>query len=146
MRAFSFGFDAMNDSPQELLLRPADRIKARAHFQRTQEHGRKHHTTNFLVLVLPREDGGPTRVGITVTKKVGNAVQRNRIKRIVREVFRRERSRFPSGCDVVWIAKTGCGDMTYAKVSEQVPRRWTFPVKQATPPAGKHVAPPGVPR
>lgn len=93
----------------------------------TQERGRKHHTLNFLVVVLPRGDEGPARVGITVTKKVGNAVARNRIKRIVREVFRRERARFPVGCDIVWIAKNGCVDMTYAKVSAQVPSRWSMP-------------------
>ena len=110
---------------QQLL--PTDRVKKRAHFQMTQERGRKHHTLNFLVVVLPRGDEGPPRLGITVTKKVGNAVQRNRIKRIVREVFRRERTRFPTGCDIVWIAKHGCVGMTYAKVLEQVPTRWTMP-------------------
>ena len=39
-----------------------------------------------------------------MTKKVGTAVQRNRIKRVVREVFRRHRSMFPAGHDVVFIA------------------------------------------
>ena len=117
----------MNESTPALRLLPSDRVKKRAHFQMTQERGRKHHTLNFLVVVLPRGDEGPARVGITVTKKVGNAVERNRIKRIVREVFRRERTRFPKGCDIVWIAKHGCADMTYAKVSAQVPTRWTMP-------------------
>ena len=126
----------MNDSTPALRLLsrkgnqqlfPSDRVKKRAHVQMTQERGRKHHTLNFLVVVLPRGDEGPPRLGITVTKKVGNAVQRNRIKRIVREVFRRERTRFPTGCDIVWIAKHGCVGMTYAKVLEQVPTRWTMP-------------------
>lgn len=112
--------------PTQCLL-PTSRVKRRSDFQATQERGRKHHTTNFLVLVLPRPDEGPSRIGITVTKKVGNAVQRNRIKRLVREVFRKERARFPEGCDIIWIAKTGCVDMTYDKVSAQVPKRWTLP-------------------
>ena len=94
--------------------------------RRRRSAGRKHHTANFLVLVLPRGEG-PSRVGITVTKKVGNAVVRNRIKRLVREVFRKESARFPEGCDIVWIAKAGCVEMTYEKVSAQVPKRWTLP-------------------
>lgn len=47
----------------------------------------------------------PTRLGVTVTRKVGRAHQRNRIKRLVREVFRQERSRLPPGYDMVWVAK-----------------------------------------
>lgn len=47
----------------------------------------------------------PTRLGVTVTRKVGRAHQRNRIKRLVREVFRQERSHLPPGYDMVWVAK-----------------------------------------
>lgn len=75
-----------------------------------QSRGRKHHTRHFLVFIAPREETGesdllPTRLGITVTRKVGNAVERNRIKRLVREVFRRNHRRLPAGYDVVWVAK-----------------------------------------
>ena len=48
-----------------------------------------------------------------MTKKVGNAVQRNRIKRLVREAFRRNRQLFPDSEDVVFIAKRGAGDIDY---------------------------------
>ncbi len=46
-----------------------------------------------------------TRLGVTVTRKVGPAVKRNRIKRWVREAFRRERGALPPGFDMVWVAK-----------------------------------------
>jgi ribonuclease P protein component len=65
--------------------------------------GRRVATRWFLVFVAPREGGG-ARLGITVTRKVGKAVHRNRIKRLVREWFR-EHSRRMGGCDVVVIAK-----------------------------------------
>ena len=53
-----------------------------------------------------RGDGGRTRLGITVTRKVGNAVRRNRIKRLVREWFRQRGDGF-GACDLVVIAKRG---------------------------------------
>lgn len=53
---------------------------------------------------MQREDQGPIRLGITVTRKVGNAVRRNRIKRLVREWFRQRRESV-KGLDLVIIAK-----------------------------------------
>lgn len=116
-----------------LTLRPTDRLKRREEFRRVQDTGKKHHTRHFLVVVLARPDDGPPRIGVTVTKKVGNAVQRNRVKRLVREVFRRERARFPMGCDVVFIAKDGAPDLRYDDVLAEVPTRWT--VRRAPAPA-----------
>ena len=48
-----------------------------------------------------------------MTKKVGNAVQRNRIKRVVREVFRRNRQLFPASHDIVFIAKREATEISY---------------------------------
>jgi ribonuclease P protein component len=124
--------DPTEPSPRQT-LRPTDRLKRREDFRRVQERGRKHHTKHFLVLVLPRGDEGPPRVGVTVTKKVGNAVQRNRVKRLVREVFRRNRDRFPSGCDVVWIAKDGAPELGYEEVLAELPARLTRPSAERSP-------------
>ena len=54
----------------------------------------------------------PTRVGVTVTRKVGAAHQRNRIKRLVREVFRQERLLLVPGYDMVWVAKRNAVETT----------------------------------
>ena len=88
-------------------LRPDDRLKLRRDFVRAQQGGRKVHTAHFVVCVLARGDADRPRVGVTVTRKIGGAVQRNRVKRLVREVFRCNRELFPVGCDVVLIAKEG---------------------------------------
>lgn len=93
-------------------FRRGDRLKKRYEFRQVQLNGRRIHTPHFLIVVLPNTSSH-TRLGITVTKKVGNAVQRNRIKRVAREVFRRNRSLFPAGHDVVLIAKRGATDLDY---------------------------------
>jgi len=57
-----------------------------------------------------------------VTKKVGTAVQRNRIKRVVREVFRRNRSLFPASHDLVFIAKRGATEIGYESLLSELRR------------------------
>lgn len=113
------------------------RIRRRRDFLRVQRSGTKLHTRFFLVFVAPsalREPGGAgpasdpssreqlpgTRLGVTVTRKVGKAVKRNRIKRLVREAFRRERHALPAGLDMVWVAKRDAAAATYADVVQDV--------------------------
>lgn len=102
------------------------RLKQRRDFLRVQQGGRKLHVEHFLVFVAPRlspegdaasePEALPTRLGITVTRKIGCAVVRNRIKRLVREVFRRNRERLPSGLDLVFVAKQQAAALEYADV------------------------------
>jgi ribonuclease P protein component len=72
------------------------------------DKGRRHYTRRFIVFVRPREElEGPWRLGVTVSGKVGSAVRRNRIKRLVREYFRLNRERIPDGRDFIVVAKRG---------------------------------------
>ena len=110
------------------------RLRRRREFLRVQRGGRKHHTRFFLVFVAPtKRDSqherpgsdapsdlpGP-RLGVTVTRKVGKAVTRNRIKRLVREAFRRERTRLPTGIDMVWVAKRDAASTTFEAVVDDM--------------------------
>jgi ribonuclease P protein component len=79
------------------------RLRRRGDFLRIQRHGVKVAADPLLGLAL-RNAQGVTRLGITISKKVGNAVVRNRIRRALREVFRRQRDTFPEGIDLVLIA------------------------------------------
>jgi ribonuclease P protein component len=81
------------------------RLRRRAEFVAVQQGGLKLHGRNLLALAQKRSDPGLVgRLGITVTKKVGNAVVRNRIKRLLRE-WMRLNGWIPAGWDVVLVAK-----------------------------------------
>ena len=110
---------ASSDEPQR--FRRGDRLKKRYEFRQAQLRGRRIHTPHFLIVVLPNALQN-TRLGITVTKKVGTAVQRNRIKRVVREVFRRNRPLFPGSHDIVFIAKRGSTGIDYESLLNELQR------------------------
>jgi len=98
-------------------LRRSDRIRRRSHYLTIRKLGERVHTANFVVALIGTGSG--RRLGITVTKRVKNAVHRNRIKRLVREVFRRNRQLFPEGSDVVVIARPGAEKLDYGRVREE---------------------------
>lgn len=107
----------------------AVRLRKRREFLQIQGAGAKLHLRHFLVFfstpasALPPRRPGPAgdealvRLGVTVTRKVGPAVVRNRIKRFVREAFRRKRGSFTPGCDMVWVAKQSAASVGYAEVA-----------------------------
>jgi ribonuclease P protein component len=97
----------------------------RGEFVRVQQQGRRIHTAHFILLLLraPARDANPyTRLGVTVGRRVGGAVQRNRIKRLVREVFRRNRPLFPPEYDVVLVGRPGAERLDYASVRNELVR------------------------
>jgi ribonuclease P protein component len=70
-------------------------------------NGRSHAGRDLVLYVFPRGSDEPPRLGLSVSRKVGGAVERNRVKRLLREAFAQEVGRLPIGADAVVIARPG---------------------------------------
>ncbi|MGH7805868.1 MAG: ribonuclease P protein component [Candidatus Binatia bacterium] len=88
------------------------RIRSRGEFQTIQRRGRRRHSPHFIVISIDRPTATVPRLGITVSRMVGNSVVLNRVKRRVRELFRVIRHELPPTADFVVIAKPGAGELT----------------------------------
>jgi ribonuclease P protein component len=91
-----------------------------------QRDGRRRHTVHFVVIARPTSGLG-TRIGITASSRIGNAIVRNRVKRIVREIFRRRRAQLASASDLVVIAKPGAEKLSYAQAATELEPILAFP-------------------
>lgn len=107
---------AREGNTQRLLK--SDRLRKRREFLAVQRGGRKIHLRDLLAFVRPSRS--QRRVGITVSKKVGCAVKRNRIKRLVREVWRKNKELFPADQDLVLVAKVSARRIGHAEVYRQL--------------------------
>jgi ribonuclease P protein component len=74
-------------------------------------NGRSHAGRDLVLYVFPRGGEEPPRLGLSVSRKVGGAVDRNTVKRMLREAFAQECERLPIGSDAVVIARTGAGEL-----------------------------------
>ena len=104
------------ESPPGERFPKALRLRTRREFLRVQDKGQKVAVGPLLALALSN-DKGITRVGLTVSTKVGNAVVRNRIRRRLREIYRKRRSELPRGVDLVLIARASAKEADFAQLS-----------------------------
>lgn len=91
----------------------AARITAQSHFDRVYRQGRKLVSPGLLAWVLP-SDSGRSRVGLSVSRKVGGAIERNRVKRVLREAFRQLDVPPDPPLDLVLVARPGRAPRTLA--------------------------------
>lgn len=83
-----------------------ERLQRRAEFLRAAAKGRKAPVHGLVLQALPRDDAGAARIGFTVTKKIGNAVLRNRTRRRLKEAARLVLATLPlAGVDLVLIGR-----------------------------------------
>ncbi len=94
-----------------------ERLLTRRDFLRTQGRGKKVTTPHLIGLWVPSREKR-RRVGLTVSTKVGNAVERNRVKRWLREIYRHEKARLPDEIDLVLIARSGAAQAGHASLQK----------------------------
>jgi ribonuclease P protein component len=105
MRAFSF--------PK------GERLLNRSDFVNVNREGKRYHTAHFSI-TFHKNRLGVSRLGIITSKRTGNAVTRNRIKRLIREFYRLHKAYVPQGCDTLIAAKKEAGDLDFWKVREEL--------------------------
>jgi ribonuclease P protein component len=98
-------------------LKKSDRILKRSEFLCLSDSGGRFHT-NFFIVVFAPANSGRSRIGITVSRKIGGAVQRNRIKRLIRESFRLNRHLFTSPLLISLIARKGLAEQSNLAVTQ----------------------------
>lgn len=92
-------------------------LKQNYEFRRLYAKGRNA-ATSCIAVYYRRRRGDGNRLGLTVGKKVGNAVVRNRTRRRLREVYRLHEDRLVQGCDLVIVARTRAAFSTYRQLNE----------------------------
>jgi ribonuclease P protein component len=87
------------------------RLSRSAEFERAYRQGRSHANKHFVVYAFPRTGEDEARLGLSVSRKVGGATERNRVKRLVREAFAAEAEVVPAGHDVVVVARPSAREL-----------------------------------
>jgi ribonuclease P protein component len=99
-----------------------NRLSRSADFDRVYREGRSHASRHLVVYAFPRsgaDEDGP-RLGVSVGRKVGGAVERNRMKRLLREAFWAAADELPDGYDFVLVARPDAGELARERGEEGI--------------------------
>jgi len=100
-------------------MRFSESLKKNHLFQFVYKNGRSYANKYFVMYV--KENGTETnRIGISVSKKVGNSVVRHRVTRLVRESYRLQEAMFNSGLDIVIVARKSAASVSYMDIEKSL--------------------------
>ena len=96
-------------------MKHSESLKKNRDFQNVYKNG-KSYANKYLVMYVLENNLNSNRIGISVSKKVGNSVIRHRITRLIRESYRLQEEMFNSGLDIVVIARSSIREVSYKEV------------------------------
>ena len=96
-------------------MKHSESLKKNSDFQNVYANG-KSFANRYLVMYVLKNDLNKNRIGISVSKKVGNSVIRHRITRLIRESYRLQEDVFNSGLDIVVIARTTAREVGFKEI------------------------------
>jgi len=102
------------------MLQREHRLTDKRDFQRVFHHGQSFANRYLVLYYLKNRTNEQFRVGFSVSKKVGKAVTRNRVKRLLREAFRLEKGRIKEPMDFVVIARPSAAELEFAEIRQNV--------------------------
>lgn len=102
------------------MLQKEHRLTDKRDFQRVFHHGQSFANRYLVIYYLKNRNSDTFRVGFSVSKKVGKAVTRNRVKRLLREAFRQSREQIKDSYDLVVIARPSAAELEYESVVQNV--------------------------
>jgi ribonuclease P protein component len=130
MTEVSFGEEGLSEAGAGETIRKSmgrqtfgkqDRIRKRKDYLNIYQQGVRSYSLHFTAIVR-QNPSGLTRLGLTVSKKVGNAVKRNRMKRLVREFFRLNKARLSASQDIVIIGRKTTQPLTSQGICKELER------------------------
>ncbi|MBD8005578.1 ribonuclease P protein component [Bacillus norwichensis] len=101
-------------------MKKAFRIKENAEFQAVFKKGKSVANRQFVIYMLEKEKQNHFRIGLSVSKKIGNAVMRNRIKRCIRQAFHELEEQISHNKDFVIIARKPAAEMDYHSIKKSL--------------------------
>ena len=101
-------------------MRKQQRIKKNEDFQQVFKHGTSFANRQFVVYIYSKKNQTELRLGLSVSKKLGNAVKRNEIKRYVRQAIFELQSELKANVDYVIIARAGATDLNFHETKKSL--------------------------
>ena len=99
----------------EKVMKFSESLKKYIDFQTVYRIGNSN-ANKYLVMYVMKNNLGKNRLGISVSKKVGNSIVRHRLTRLIRESYRLQEEKFPCGLDIVIIARASAKGKSYKEI------------------------------